>query len=93
MIENNNKGKQARHYFIECEKKLKKQSVDCDHDIRFDLPNYWDDMKPAEKALYLLGSIHASLVEAFKVDEENRNYKALIAKTKHVLETPVMNTA
>ncbi|WP_455481269.1 Rha family transcriptional regulator [Bartonella sp. B12(2025)] len=72
---------------------LKKQSVDCDRDTRFDLPSYWEDMRPAEKALYLLGPIHKRLVDAFKLDEENRNYKALIDEAKHVLDRSVVKAA
>ncbi|WP_413154857.1 antA/AntB antirepressor family protein [Bartonella sp. cb54] len=91
MVERNEKGRQARRYFIEYEKKLKSQSVD--RDTRFDLPRYWDGMRPAEKALYLLGPIHAHLIEAFKLEEENRNYKALIAEAKRVLENPLKKVA
>ncbi|WP_332061119.1 Rha family transcriptional regulator [Bartonella sp. CB74] len=72
---------------------LKSQSADCERDTRFDLPSYWDGMRPAEKALYLLGPIHARLVEAFKLEEENRNYKALIAEAKRVLENPLKKVA
>ncbi|WP_455475738.1 Rha family transcriptional regulator [Bartonella sp. B17] len=70
---------------------LKNQSVD--RDTRFDLPSYWDDMRPAEKALYLLGPIHKRLVDAFKLEEENRNYKALIAEAKHVLDRSIVKAA
>ncbi|WP_455475711.1 antA/AntB antirepressor family protein [Bartonella sp. B17] len=93
MVERNEKGRQARRYFIECEKKLKNQLIDNDRDTRFDLPSYWDDMRPAEKTLYLLGPIHKRLVDAFKVDEENKHYKALIAEAKRVLENPLKKVA
>ncbi|ETS11826.1 hypothetical protein Q653_00052, partial [Bartonella henselae JK 42] len=84
---------QARRYFIECEKKLKSQSVDYDNDTRFDLPSYWEGMSAGEKALYLLGPIHVRLIDAFRVDEENRKYKALIKEAKRVLATSVTKAA
>ncbi|OLL39148.1 antA/AntB antirepressor family protein [Bartonella henselae] len=93
MVERNEKGRQARRYFIECEKKLKSQSVDYDVDRRFDLPSHWEGMNAGEKALYLLGPIHVRLIDAFRVDEENRKYKALIKEAKQVLATSVTKAA
>ncbi|UNE55462.1 antA/AntB antirepressor family protein [Bartonella machadoae] len=93
MVERNEKGRQARRYFIECEKKLKSQSVDYDSDTRFDLPSYWEGMNAGEKVLYLLGPIHMRLIDAFRVDEENRQYKALIKEAKQVLERSVTKAA
>ncbi|WP_375678639.1 MULTISPECIES: antA/AntB antirepressor family protein [unclassified Bartonella] len=93
MVERNEKGRQARRYFIECEKKLKSQSVDYDNDTRFDLPSYWEGMNAGEKVLYLLGPIHVRLLDTFRVDEENRKYKALIKEAKQVLERSVVKAA
>ncbi|WP_208541325.1 antA/AntB antirepressor family protein [Bartonella capreoli] len=91
MVERNEKGKQARRYFIDCEKKLYSQSIV--DDTRFDLPSYWEGMNPGEKAWYLLGPIQVRLVDAFRVDEENRKYKALIEEARRVLESPVAKAA
>ncbi|PIT68765.1 antA/AntB antirepressor family protein [Bartonella tribocorum] len=93
MVERNEKGRQARRYFIECEKKLKSQSIDYDNDTRFDLPSYWEGMSAGEKALYLLGPIHVRLIDAFRVDEENRKYKSLIKEAKRVLARSVTKAA
>ncbi|WP_273724641.1 antA/AntB antirepressor family protein [Bartonella sp. AU18XJBT] len=93
MVERNEKGRQARRYFIECEKKLRNQSVDYDRDTRFDLPSYWEGMNAGEKVLYLLGPIHVRLIDAFRVDEENRKYKALIKEAKQVLEKSIVKAA
>ncbi|WP_375678001.1 antA/AntB antirepressor family protein [Bartonella sp. AP72JLCBS] len=93
MVERNEKGRQARRYFIECEKKLKNQAVDYDRDTRFDLPSYWEGMNAGEKVLYLLGPIHMRLLDAFRVDEENRKYKALIKEAKQVLAKSVTKAA
>ncbi|WP_273790333.1 antA/AntB antirepressor family protein [Bartonella sp. CM31XJBT] len=93
MVERNEKGRQARRYFIECEKKLRNQSVDYDRDTRFDLPSYWEGMNAGEKVLYLLGPIHMRLLDAFRVDEENRKYKALIKEAKQVLARSVVKAA
>ncbi|AGF76195.1 phage antirepressor Ant [Bartonella vinsonii] len=93
MVERNEKGRQARRYFIECEKKLKSQAVDYDNDTRFDLPSHWEGMNAGEKVLYLLGPIHMRLIDAFRVDEENRKYKALIKEAKQVLARSVTKAA
>ncbi|AGF76196.1 antA/AntB antirepressor family protein [Bartonella vinsonii] len=93
MVERNEKGRQARRYFIECEKKLRNQSVDYDRDTRFDLSSYWEGMNTGEKVLYLLGPIHMRLLDAFRVDEENRKYKALIEEAKQVLARSVIKAA
>ncbi|MCZ2158833.1 antA/AntB antirepressor family protein [Bartonella sp. 220] len=93
MVERNEKGRQARRYFIECEKKLRSQSVDYDSDTRFALPSYWEGMNAGEKVLYLLGPIHMRLIDSFRVDEENRKYKALIKEAKQVLERSVVKAA
>ncbi|WP_455475728.1 Rha family transcriptional regulator [Bartonella sp. B17] len=90
-MRNNDMVRKFKKALVKAFYELKNQSVD--RDTRFDLPSYWDDMRPAEKALYLLGPIHKRLVEAFKLEEENRNYKALIAEAKHVLDTSVVKTA
>ncbi|EJF85332.1 phage antirepressor Ant [Candidatus Bartonella washoeensis] len=93
MVERNEKGRQARRYFIEREKKLRNQAVDYDNDTRFDLPSYWEGMNAGEKVLYLLGPIHMRLLDAFRVDEENRKYKALIKEAKQVLARSVVKAA
>ncbi|WP_246350170.1 Rha family transcriptional regulator [Bartonella fuyuanensis] len=67
--------------------------TDYDHDTRFDLPSYWEGMNAGEKVLYLLGPIHMRLLDAFKVDEENRKYKALIKEAKQVLAKSVVKAA
>ncbi|WP_083868398.1 Rha family transcriptional regulator [Bartonella queenslandensis] len=69
------------------------EKTDYDNDTRFDLPSYWEGMNAGEKALYLLGPIHMRLIDAFRVDEENRKYKALIKEAKQVLEKTVVKAA
>ncbi|WP_375627958.1 MULTISPECIES: Rha family transcriptional regulator [unclassified Bartonella] len=69
------------------------EQTDYDNDTRFDLPSYWEGMNAGEKVLYLLGPIHVRLLDAFRVDEENRKYKALIKEAKQVLARSVVKVA
>ncbi|WP_375655526.1 MULTISPECIES: Rha family transcriptional regulator [unclassified Bartonella] len=69
------------------------EQTDYDNDTRFDLPSYWEGMNAGEKVLYLLGPIHVRLLDAFRVDEENRKYKALIKEAKQVLARSVTKAA
>ncbi|WP_273724417.1 Rha family transcriptional regulator [Bartonella sp. AU18XJBT] len=69
------------------------EQTNYDRDTRFDLPSYWEGMNAGEKVLYLLGPIHVRLLDSFRVDEENRKYKALIKEAKQVLAKSVTKAA
>ncbi|WP_455466412.1 antA/AntB antirepressor family protein [Bartonella sp. B39] len=86
MVERNEKGRQARRYFIECEKKLKSQSVS------YELLSYECFKKPAGVG-EILGVMMRRLLDANGLEEELEHYKALIKEAKQVLERSVVKAA
>ncbi|AGF75779.1 anti-repressor protein [Bartonella vinsonii subsp. berkhoffii str. Winnie] len=86
MVERNEKGRQARRYFIECEKKLRSQAVD------YELFSYECFKKPAGVG-EILGLIMRRLLDANNLEEELEHYKALIKEAKQVLARSVVKAA
>ncbi len=86
MIECNEKGRQARRYFIECEKQLKSQSVD------YGTFSYKYLKTPAGVG-EILGVMMRSLLDANGLEEELEHYKALIKEAKQVLARSVVKAA
>ncbi|WP_455466935.1 antA/AntB antirepressor family protein [Bartonella sp. B39] len=86
MVERNEKGRQARRYFIECEKKLKNQFVGCE------LFSYECLKKPAGVG-EILGVIMRRLLDANGLEEELEHYKALIKEAKQVLARTIVKAA
>ncbi|ENN94017.1 antA/AntB antirepressor family protein [Bartonella vinsonii] len=86
MVERNEKGRQARRYFIECEKKLKSQAVD------YELFSYECLKKPAGVG-EILGLMMRRLLDANNLEEELEYYKALIKEAKQVLARSVVKAA
>ncbi|WP_375659586.1 antA/AntB antirepressor family protein [Bartonella sp. MR30HLJHH] len=86
MVERNEKGRQARRYFIDCEKKLKNQSVD------YELFSYECLKKPAGIG-EILGLMMRRLLDANDLAKELDHYKSVTKEAKQVLARSVVKAA
>ncbi|WP_375623749.1 MULTISPECIES: antA/AntB antirepressor family protein [unclassified Bartonella] len=86
MVERNEKGRQARRYFIDCEKKLRNQAVD------YELFSYECFKKPAGVG-EILGLMMRRLLDANDLEKELDHYKSVTKEAKRVLARSVVKAA
>ncbi|OPB30025.1 antA/AntB antirepressor family protein [Bartonella sp. WD12.1] len=87
MVERNDKGRQARRYFIEYEKKLNGQS-------QFDRELFSRDLFKSPSGIgKVLGVIAKRLSDVNDLEDELEHYKSVTTEAKRVLESPVAKAA